>query len=304
MRASSSDIRAGVGAPILGAGEAGQTAEASRSAVSWPAIFAGAAAAAAMSLILLSLGSGLGLAAVSPWPNSGASAPTFAVGAAIWLIVMQWVSSGLGGYLTGRLRTKWVGTHNHEVFFRDTAHGFLSWAVTTLFVTILLASGASSVISGGARALTSVASGAVQGAAAGGASAAAQSAPADPTGYLIDTLFRSDRPNPNASEADAKQEAMRILATSLANGSVSPADKTYLAQLVAARTGISQQDAERRIDDIFAQAKAAEAKARDAADAARKATMKLAFYSFFALLIGAFIGSVAAAVGGHQRDEW
>lgn len=297
MQTSSSGTRPGVGAPILGAEEAGQTTEASRSAVSWPAIIAGAAAAAAVSLILLSLGSGLGLAAVSPWPNSGASVTTFAVSAAIWLIIVQWLASGLGGYLTGRLRTKWVGTHRHEVFFRDTAHGFLSWAVATVFLTIVVASAASSVVGGGVHALTGVASGAAQ-------RAAAQSGPADPTGYLVDTLFRSGRPDPNASGRDVKQEATRILATSLSNGSMAPADKTYLAQLVAARTGGSQQDAEKRIDDMTAQAKAAETKAREAADAARKATTKLAFYSFFALLIGAFIASAAGALGGHQRDEW
>jgi hypothetical protein len=297
MQTSSSGIRPGGGAPIAGAGEAGQTAEASRSAVSWAAIIAGAVTAAAMSLILLSLGAGLGFAAVSPWTNGGASAASFAVGAAIWLIVVQWLASALGGYLTGRLRAKWVGTHNHEVFFRDTAHGFLSWALATVFVTVILASGATLTVSGGARALTGVVSGAAQG-------ASSSSGPSDPTGYLVDTLFRSDHPDANANSADVKQEATRILATSLANGSMAPADKTYLAQLVAARTGVSPQDAEKRIDDMTAQAKAAEQKIREAADTARKAAAKLAFYTFFALLIGAFIASVAGALGGHERDEW
>ena len=101
------------------------------SAVSWPAIIAGAVVAAATSVLLLALGSGFGLASVSPWAG-GASPLTFTVMTAIWLIVMQWVASGLGGYLTGRLRTRWIGTHVHEVFFRDTAHGFLSWALATV----------------------------------------------------------------------------------------------------------------------------------------------------------------------------
>src|ERR1700730_4835360 len=95
------------------------------SAVSWPAIIAGAVVAAAASLVLVVLGSGLGLASVSPWRNVGASATTFTIMTAIWLIVVQWAASGLGGYLTGRLRTKWVGTHTNEVFFADTAHGSL-----------------------------------------------------------------------------------------------------------------------------------------------------------------------------------
>jgi hypothetical protein len=124
-----------VSAPLSGraetlvAGEAGHTLELSASAISWAAIIGGASAAVALSLILLALGSGFGLASVSPWPNSGASVTTLTVMTAIWLVVVQWISSGLGGYLTGRLRTKWVGVHTHEVFFRDTAHGLLAWAV-------------------------------------------------------------------------------------------------------------------------------------------------------------------------------
>src|SRR5580700_3907157 len=101
------------------------------SAASWPAIIAGAFVAAAVSLVLLALGSGLGFAAISPWPGHGVSATTYAVTTAIWLIVMQWLSSCAGGYITGRLRTKWAGTHSHEVFFRDTAHGLVMWAVAT-----------------------------------------------------------------------------------------------------------------------------------------------------------------------------
>src|SRR5450432_2282052 len=130
------------------------------SALSWAAIIGGAFAAAALSLILLALGSGLGLASVSPWSNSGASATTFTVMTAVWLIVVQWLASGLGGYITGRLRTKWVGLHTHEVFFRDTANGFLTWAVASVIGAAFLASAASSVVSGTATLAAGVASGA------------------------------------------------------------------------------------------------------------------------------------------------
>ena len=104
-----------------------------KSAASWPAIFAGAFVAVSVSLVLLALGSGLGFAAISPWQGHGVSATTFTVTTAIWLIVTQWLSAALGGYIAGRLRTKWVGTHTHEVFFRDTAHGFVTWSVATVF---------------------------------------------------------------------------------------------------------------------------------------------------------------------------
>ena len=110
------------------------------SAASWPAIIAGAFVAASVSLVLLALGSGLGFSEISPWPGRGVTATTFAVTTAIWLIVTQWVSAALGGYITGRLRTRWMGTHPHEVFFRDTAHGFITWAVATILVVAVGAS--------------------------------------------------------------------------------------------------------------------------------------------------------------------
>src|SRR5271169_2435834 len=138
-------------AETLRAGEAGHTLESSTSAISWEAIIGGAFATAALSLILLALGSGFGLASVSPWPNSGASVTTFTIMAAIWLIIVQWVSAALGGYLTGRLRTKWVGVHTHEVFFRDTANGFLAWAVAAVIGAAVLTSAVSSLVSGGSH---------------------------------------------------------------------------------------------------------------------------------------------------------
>ena len=287
------------------AGEAGRyhdTLESSTSGVAWPAIIGGAFAAAASSLILLALGSGFGLASVSPWSNSGASLTTFTVMTAIWLIIVQWFSSGLGGYLTGRLRTKWTGLHTHEVFFRDTANGFLSWAVASVIVAAFLASAVTSMMSGA----TQVAAGAVSGGAQGAAQQTARSGGdlADPTGYFIDGLYRSDRPNPNASTQDVRSETARILAMGVRNGDVSPPDKAYLASLVAARTGLSQADAAKRVDDVIAQAKAAELKAREAADAARKAGSYLSIFIGLSMLIGAFIASAAGALGGRQRDEY
>jgi hypothetical protein len=135
---------------------------AGKSAASWPAIFAGAVVAVAVSLVLLALGSGLGFAAISPWPGHGASATTFTVTAAIWLIVTQWLSAALGGYIAGRLRTKWVGTHTHEVFFRDTAHGFVTWSLATVFVATVFAGTFFSMVGGGMHALGGAASAAAQ----------------------------------------------------------------------------------------------------------------------------------------------
>ncbi|HEY6430488.1 MAG TPA: hypothetical protein VIZ17_00770 [Acetobacteraceae bacterium] len=288
--------------PIMGravGAPAGAVSESPSSGVAWAAVIGGAFAAAALSLILLALGSGFGLASISPWSGSGASLTTFTAATAIWLIVVQWLASALGGYLTGRLRTKWAGVHTHEVFFRDTANGFLSWAVASVFVAAFLASAVSSVVGGGVRA----ASGIVQGAAQGATQSAAGSSTGSPTGYFVDSLFRSDHPAANASDADIRAETTRILVRGGESGDVPAGDKTYLAQLVASRTGLSQADATKRVDNVLAQEKAAETKVLQAADASRKAGAYLSIFIGASMLIGAFIASVAAALGGRQRDE-
>jgi hypothetical protein len=281
---------------VPGTGESSNTLESSISAISWPAIFGGAFAAAAFSLILLALGSGFGLASVSPWSNTGASATTFTVMTAIWLIVVQWASAGLGGYLTGRLRTKWVGVHTHEVFFRDTANGFLAWAVAAVIGAAVLASAVSSLLGGGTHVAATIASGAAAGTSQG-------TVQVNPSAYLVDSLFRSDHPNANAGDQEIRAETGRILVAGIKNGDVPAGDRTYLAQLVAARTGLSQADAEKRVDDVIAKAKAAETKARQVADAARKAGAYLSIFTAVSMLIGAFIAAAAAALGGQHRDE-
>jgi hypothetical protein len=253
----------------------------------------------AVGLILLALGSGLGLSSVSPWPDSGHSATTFGVYAAVWLVVVQWVSAAFGGYLTGRLRTKWVGVHTDEVYFRDTAHGFVAWAVAAVIMAAALSSAASSAVGNVVRATGSVASAAAEGAGA----AAAQSGGVDPMGYLIDTLFRSNHPDSDATAQETRAEASRIILSGLRNGDIPASDKTYLAQLVSARTEISQADAEKRVNEVIAKAKDAETKARQAADTARKTAAAIAFFTAFSMLIGAFIAAVAATIAGHRRDE-
>jgi hypothetical protein len=274
--------------------------ESTAAAVAWGAIIAGAFGIASIGLMLVALGSGFGLASVSPWPNSGVSATTFGVMTAIWLIVVQWVSSALGGYLAGRLRTKWTGLHTDEVHFRDTAHGFLAWAVAAVITATVLASAASSLIGGVARGATTVAGGAIQGAAQG---AAQSGGSADATGYLVDSLFRRQQPEASANSQEVRAEASRILLSGVLSGDVPAADKAYLAQLVAARTGLSQEDAQKRVDEVIAKAREAETKARQAADAARKAATYLSLFTAFSMLIGAFIAAVAAKLGGDRRDS-
>lgn len=276
--------------------------ESAVSAVSWPAIFAGAFAAVASTVVLAALGSGLGLAWLSPWPGAGPSAAAFTISAGIGLILVQWISSGLGGFIAGRLRTKWVGTHRDEVFFRDTAHGFVTWAVASLFGVMVLASATSSLVGGGVNAAATAASGAAQ--AAAPAVQSAMSGSSNAGSYGLDVLFRPDRPDAAAAGQDPRAEAGRILANGLRNGDIPAADRTYLTQLVASRAGISQDEAQKRVDSAIAQAKEAEVKARQAADAARKAAATFSIFAAVSMLIGAFIASVAAAYGGNLRDEY
>jgi hypothetical protein len=282
------------GAIAVGRGAAAP--ESSHSAVAWAAIIGGAVAAIATTVVLMALGAGLGLTTVSPWQNFGAAATTFGIAAAVWIVVTQWLAAGLGGYLTGRLRAKWTAMHDDEVFFRDTAHGFLAWAAATLIVVAFLASAGSAVVRGTASAVSGAASAATQ--------VAGQAAAGDtnPSAYLTDTLFRSG--TAAASGQDPRPEATRILATGLRTGQLAPDDRTYLAQLVATRTGISQPEAEQRVDAVFAQLKDAEAKARQAADTARKTAASISIITALALVIGAFVASAAAALGGRQRDAY
>lgn len=282
----------------------------SSSAVSWGPIVAGAFAASTLTLILMLLGSGLGLTMVSPWSNEGASVTTFAVSTAIWLIVVQWLSSAAGGYLTGRLRTKWVGIHTDETFFRDTAHGFLAWALATLLVASVLGSALSAMVGRGVQAASTIASGTAMGASTGATATGdtGSEGASNATSYFVDALFRPTDPArlsaPGAEgDAAAAAQASRILIASAAAGEVSTNDKVYLGQLVVARTGLAQPEGAARVDAVLALVQAAKVKAQQAADGARKASATFALLGALSLIIGAFIASVAAALGGRQRDD-
>jgi hypothetical protein len=297
-------------------------------AVSWGAIFAGAAAAAALSLILLLLGTGLGFSAVSPWSHEGISATTWGVSTIVWITLTSLIASGIGGYIAGRLRARWVATHSDEVFFRDTAHGFLAWAVATLITAGVLTSVVSSVVEGTIQTGAAVAGSAVT----GGAAAIATSATAgDATSendksmpYFLDYLFRknvtavapTDAANPpttaaiNSNDPKAKGEVQaeiaRIFVNAISTGKLPPADVTYAGELLVPYAGLSQQDAEKRITTTFdliqTKLRDAETAAKAAADKARKATTYGSLWLFISLLAGAFVASVTAISGGRQRD--
>jgi hypothetical protein len=226
--------------------QAGAIVEPSVSGVSWPAIAAGAVASLALTLVLLSLGTGLGLSVVSPWGNS-VSATTFKIGTGLYFIVMAMISSAVGGYLAGRLRTKWTGVHSDEVYFRDTAHGLLAWAFASVLGATLLASPAASLIGGAASGATQAVS--------------------------------------TSSQSGAMDSG----------NDLNSADRTYVAKIVSARTGLSQADAEKRVNEVTTQIKSDLEKAR-------KNAMQLAIWLTLSLFIGALSASLAATEGGGLRD--
>lgn len=256
------------------------TQETTVSAVSWGAIFAGGVAAAAITLILLAFGAGLGFSAISPW-SPAAMSTTFHIATGLYFIVTAMIASSIGGYLAGRLRTRWTGAHTREVFFRDTAHGFLAWGFATLLSAGLLTSAAGALVGGAASGLTHVVG----------------QSPGLLDGY-VDSLVRSD-PATTTNNADtlaARAEIGRIFATAFQNGGVfTPADSTYIAQIVAARTGTSQAQAQERVAATIGQAK-------ETADSARKAAAQLSLWLTASLLIGAFAASLSAIEGGGLRD--
>ena len=284
-------------------------------AICWRAIFAGATVAGALTIILCILGTGLGFTAVSPWSSEGISGAAFGISAILWLSLTQVIASGMGGFLAGRLRNRTLNVHVDEVYFRDTAHGFLTWSLALIVTATLFATTLGAVINGGVQAAAKVTGSAV----AGGAVAAAKHDGANDTGYFIDSLFRkhtttllptpTTRPNSTTAAGATSNvqtistgEVRRIFAKNLASDTMSQEDVTYLGQVIAQRTGLTQEDAEKRVNDAYANMKKAEVEVKAAADKARKASAYITLWGFIALLIGAFTASLAATWGGRCRD--
>ncbi|MEA2990393.1 MAG: hypothetical protein QOG83_3104 [Alphaproteobacteria bacterium] len=266
------------------------------SGVSWASIAAGAVAAAALTLMLVAFGTALGLSAISPWADSGVSATTFKVGSGIYLCVVAVMASSVGGYLAARLRTKWTGLHTNEVFFRDTAHGFIAWAFATVLSATVLGAAATHIVNGVAQGV--------------GAAAPQMAQNTGPAEIYVDRLFRVDpatqpaagtapvtAAQPASGNADAvRSEILRLWTSSFRDRrDLAADDRTYVARLVAARTGLSQAEAEKRVNDVVTEAKAA-------ADRARREAAQLAFWLTASLLLGAFAASLAAVEGGQLRD--
>lgn len=265
--------------------------------VDWPAIFAGTVLATAISFVLLTFGSALGLSLTSAYSGRGMSLMGFAIAAALWLLWVQISSFTAGGYLTGRLRRRKHDATEEESDIRDGSHGLVVWAVGTLLGAMIALSGISSAVSTATSAVTAVAGGAAAGA-AGSASDLASSA-----NLWIDRAMRGTAPNQPASPEDTKAQISRILLSSVTSGTLDPADKQYLVSTVAARTGVDEAEAGKRIDALWAQAQDAQVKARQVAESARKIGMIAAFMTAASFLISAVGAYFGATMGGNHRDK-
>lgn len=287
----------------------------------WGPVILGALGAAAMSVVLLAFGSALGLSVVSPYAYAGISAKGAAILAAVYLALVMVASFAAGGYIAGRMRSPWRTTDETESHFRDGAHGFGVWSIGVLLGAAMAASGVGAVVSAAGKATTAIA-------AAGTAGAASNPALGQlslrPTDYAIDRLLapapaaaptnqEATPAMPGAAQpaatparrtrADLEAPMARALAAGLTTPQLDVRDRTYLARVVAEQTGMPQEEAEKRVDETFADLKPAEQKARDAAEAARKTAIIAAFLAAATLAIGCAAACAGAALGAGHRDE-
>ena len=258
-------------------------AEANASGISWAAVFAGSAATAALALSLLALGTGLGLSSISIWSNVGATTKLIGASAIIWLILAEIISSAMGGYLAGRLRTKWSSIHTDEVYFRDTAHGFLAWAVALIIA-------AASLGSVGVTFMGQATS------AAGTVSTTSHAEASDPNAYYLALMFQGGGAKLESQNSAARTDASVIFANAIRMKNLPKEDLRGLGRLVASQTGMNEDDAEARVSATFVQA-------QQTVETSRKAIAHGLLWTFLALLIGAFSASFAATIGGRQRDH-
>jgi hypothetical protein len=256
---------AGPAGPVVGNGAV--------SAVSWGAILAGTAVAAATSLLLFALAAGLDLAVMFRAAARGAPPPSLTVTAGVALIVTQWVSACLGGYITGRLRTRWVGTHTHEVFFRDTAHGFITWCVATILMASGLASTAASL--------------------PGLRLPVADSSAGDAPARVVDTRDFADTAYPRFIVAEGLAAEPAV---------TPPAEEGPGTLVLPDGPPLVERGAWPRERGTRGYARALDESGSGSGDAARRDAAIGAILTALSMLVGAFMASVAAALGGRRRD--
>lgn len=257
----------------------------------WSAILGGAVLSAAITTVMATFGSALGLSLVSAEPGRSSSLVVVTIVAGLWAIWITVSACFAGGYLAGRMRRPASDASNHERHVRDGAHGIVVWAAGALILAMV----ASSSLIGAAK---TAATGA---AAVSGGAASLISQQADPLASALDSVMRSNGATPPT--AAEREEASRILVSSLASGRLEAADRDYIASRIAVRMNIPQPEAQKRIDDAFAKLEQAKETAKQVAERARKTAVITAFMTAAVLLLGAATAWLAAQLGGKHRDE-
>lgn len=281
----------------------------------WGPVIAGAVGASAISFLLLTFGATIGLTLTSPWPYEGVSAARVAIAVGIWAVIVQVASFAAGGYLAGRMRGNWDTGTVEERQFRDGAYGFMVWATGVLFGALILAIVGTATAFTAARSASMVAAGAAGGAAANGTAQLARG-PAD---YAVDLLLRpapgttgqptgtTQSGTPGAGllsgDAELRSETTRIFRSAIDSRALTGRDRDYLIQVVSRRTGLAEPEAQKRVQESILEAQNLEAKARDAADKARKTAVITGFMAATSLLLGLAGACIGAGVGGRHRDE-
>jgi hypothetical protein len=264
----------------------------------WGPVLGGAVGAAALSFLFLTFAGAIGLSITSPWPNSGASLTTVAIVVGLWMAVVQVASFAAGGYLAGRLRASWADTTLVEHQFRDGAHGFMVWATGVVLGAILLG------MTGAGALSTLVQSGSLLAASAAKGTQVLATGPAD---YAVDLLLRSGprvgQTQPAQNIDGLRMEVGRIFTSAISNRELTARDRDYLTQVVVARTGLPEAEAQRRVDAAITEARDLEIKAREKADKARKAALIAGFIAAATLLISLAAACAGASLGGRHRDE-
>jgi hypothetical protein len=285
-----------------------ETVPAKPSYLEWGPIFAGAIAAAALSFLLLTFGGAIGLSLTSPWPNTGAKLWVVGLALAWWMVLVQIGSFAAGGYLAGRMRSRWIDSRSEEGAFRDSTHGFMVWALGVMMGAALLAVVGLTASKTAVESASTVAAGA-----ASGNMSKPLTVATSPSDYATDLLFRP-QPGQQAATGETKAtgssnedalraETNRIFLSAIKNQALTERDRAYLTQLVVTRTGLSESEAQKRVDAATIEARDLELKAREQADKARKAAVITAFIAAMSLLVSLVVAAAAAAAGGRHRDE-
>lgn len=263
-----------------------------RSYVDWPAVLAGTVLATAISFVLLTFGSAIGLSMASAEAGEGVSLFWLAIIAALWLLWVQVSSFLAGGYLTGRMRRRHGDSTEYESDVRDGSNGLVMWAVGVLLGAVIAFWGVAGTISAATTAAGTV-----------GTAVSEVADQFDADSLLVDRALRGGTAASGAVDPNIRAEVGRILLSTLGDGELDQGDRDYLVSIVAARAGISREEAEERIDQIVAQGRQLEADAREAAETARRVGMLAAFLAAASLLVSAVAAYFGATLGGKHRDQ-